>query len=333
MTLLTILAVVAISGLLSLLLTGVYRYWALTYHITSEPNERSLHSSSTPVGGGLAFVAVWFLGLLYLYLNGVVDQSLFFAMLCGLLLAAVSLLDDVVQVKPIIRLLVQFGVAVAAFYFLGGLRKPLTPGLEALSLPYITYPLAILGMVWFINLYNFMDGADGFASVEAITVSLVLFVFVGSTELLVLAAVVLGFLFWNRPKAKIFMGDVGSTQLGFILVVLGIHYHNTLDFSIFNWLMITSPFWFDATYTLYRRWRRGENLSKAHRKHAYQRFILAGNSHARLILMMLLLNLIIFLLILVYRQWLCLKIPVYLLTLSILYLLTRKIDSLYPFSR
>ena len=176
-----------------------------------------------------------------------------------------------------------------------------------------------------------MDGADGFASIEAIVISLVLFIFAGSWELLLLAASVLGFLYWNWPKAKIFMGDVGSTQLGFILVILGIHYHNTLDFSIFNWLMISSPFWFDATLTLFRRWKNGDNLSQAHRKHAYQRFILAGNSHLKLDIRLLELNLVILILVIFYRAIDMFKVPIFVLTILILYLITRWIDRKLPF--
>ena len=102
-------------------------------------------------------------------------------------------------------------------------------------------------MVWFINLFNFMDGVDGFASVEAIIICAVLFVFSWNFSTILLIVCITGFLCWNWPKAKIFMGDVGSTQLGFILVVFGIYFHNTYEFSILNWIMLASPFWFDAT--------------------------------------------------------------------------------------
>lgn len=324
-------ALIAISGIASLLLTAFIKKWAVRYNVVSEPSNRGLHSTVTPRGGGLAFVIVWYLGIFSLHLLGALDRNLFFALVSGVILGLVSFLDDIFAIKPILRLLVHFIVAIAAFYLLGGLRKPISLGIDILSSPYITYPLAVIGMVWFINLYNFMDGADGFASLEAIIVSVVLFIFTKSYELLLLVSVVLGFLYWNWPKAKIFMGDVGSTQLGFILVVLGIHYHNSLDFSIFNWLMITAPFWFDATLTLYRRWRNKEKLSQPHRKHAYQRFVRAGYSHLTLDIVLVGINLVIFLLILLYREWDFLKLPVYITSLFFLYFLTRKVDRLTPF--
>jgi Fuc2NAc and GlcNAc transferase len=316
----------------TILLTYLVKKLASRYRIVNEPSERGLHSTSTPRAGGLAIIIVWYIGITFFYIKGVIDDNLYPALMSGAILAVVGLVDDIVEVKPITRLIIQFIVAILAFYFLGGLRKPITFGIDILTVPFIVYPITIVGMVWFINLFNFMDGADGFASIEAILVGLVLYIFTGSLELLLLASSVLGFLYWNWPKAKIFMGDVGSTQIGFILVVLGIHYHNTLDFSIFNWMMITAPFWFDASLTLFRRWQNREQLSRPHRKHAYQRFILAGNSHEKLDIALIVVNVIIFLLILVYREWDLMKIPVYFITLVFLYSLVRRIDKLFPFN-
>jgi len=327
------IALLVLAGCLSaLMLTYFVKLFANRFKIVNEPSERGLHFASTPRGGGLAIIVVWYLGITFLYFKGIVGANLYFALMSGIVLAAVGLVDDIIGVKPVIRLFVQFIVAILAFYFLGGLREPITFGIDILTSPFIVYPIAIVGMVWFINLYNFMDGADGFASLETIVAGIVLYVFTGSLELLLLVSAALGFLYWNWPKAKIFMGDVGSTQIGFILVVLGIHYHNTLDFSIFNWMMITAPFWFDASLTLFRRWRNREQLSRPHRKHAYQRFVLAGNSHEKLDIALIVVNVIIFLLILVYREWDFMKIPVYFITLVFLYSLVRRIDKLFPFN-
>ena len=198
---------------------------------------------------------------------------------------------------------------------------------------YIVYPLAVIGMVWFINLFNFMDGVDGFASVQAIIISLVMFAFTGGIMNILLIACIAGFLYWNWPKAKIFMGDVGSTQLGFILVVLGIHFHNLLEFSILNWIMVASPFWFDATLTLFRRWRNGERLSEAHRKHAYQRIVQAGFTHRKVIYALILVNAINILLISIYREIKVLQIPLFILTLLFYYFLTRQVDKRVPFKK
>jgi Fuc2NAc and GlcNAc transferase len=187
-------------------------------------------------------------------------------------------------------------------------------------------------MVWFINLFNFMDGVDGFASVEAITICSVLFVFSWGMVNILLIVCIAGFLIWNWPKAKIFMGDVGSTQLGFILVLLGIYYHDRFEFSILNWIMLASPFWFDATLTLFRRWRNGEKLSEAHNKHVYQRIVRSGYSHEQVNYFLILLNFIIVIFIAIYRIEKTLQIPLFILTLLLYYYITKQVDKKMPFN-
>jgi UDP-N-acetylmuramyl pentapeptide phosphotransferase/UDP-N-acetylglucosamine-1-phosphate transferase len=306
--------------------------FALRRKLVSIPNERSLHVNPTPIGGGLAIVITWYIGITILFFSGVIERSLFFSLLSGVMLAVVSLIDDIKSLRPIIRLIVHFLTAILAFYFLEGLRPLIIPGFN-ISYNFLIYPLAIIGMVWFINLFNFMDGVDGFASVEVITIAAVLFVMSWNIITILLIVCVTGFLCWNWPKAKIFMGDVGSTQLGFILVVLGIYFHNIFEFSILNWIMLTSPFWFDATLTLFRRWRNKERISEAHRKHVYQRIVQAGFSHEKVNIFLISLNLIIITLIIIYREFKVLQVPIFALTLLLYYLITRAVDRKVPFNK
>lgn len=317
-------------GCVSFILTYFIRLYALKNRIVSVPNARSLHMVPTPHGGGLAIVISWYIGITILFFNGIIEKNLYYALLSGLILTIVSLIDDLVGLKASIRLCFHFITAIIAFIFLGGLRQLVIPGI-VFNYLFIVYPVAIIGMVWFINLFNFMDGVDGFASLEAITICLVLFFLSGGLINLLLLSCIAGFLFWNWPKAKIFMGDVGSTQLGFILVVLGIYFHNTFRFSILNWIMLTSPFWFDATLTLFRRWRNDEKLGEAHRKHAYQRIVQAGFSHLKVTIYLLLINTGVVIIILIYREIKFLQIPLFILTLVIFYLITRHIDKKIPF--
>lgn len=317
-------------GFCSFLLTFLIRRFALKNKIVSIPNERSLHVNPTPLGGGLAIVITWYIGITILFFSSIIDRSLYFALISGVLLTIVSLLDDLIGLKPSVRLFIHFITAIIAFILLGGLRQLIIPGIE-MKYMFMVYPFAIVGMVWFINLFNFMDGVDGFASLEAVTICLVLFILSGSIINILLIACISGFLFWNWPKAKIFMGDVGSTQLGFILVVLGIYFHNTYQVSILNWIMLSSPFWFDATLTLYRRWRNGEKLSEAHRKHAYQRIVQAGFSHLKVNLFLLLINVFVVVMILIYREIKFLQIPLFVLTLSFFYFITKRVDRRVPF--
>jgi UDP-N-acetylmuramyl pentapeptide phosphotransferase/UDP-N-acetylglucosamine-1-phosphate transferase len=298
--------------------------------MVSMPNERSLHVIPTPVGGGLAIVFTWFFGITILFYYNIIERNLYYAFLSGVILAIVSFIDDLIGLKPGIRLFFHFVTAIIAFMFLGGIRQLIIPGIE-FNYNFIIYPLAVIGIVWFINLFNFMDGVDGFASLEGVTICLVIFILSGNVTNLLLIACLSGFLFWNWPKAKIFMGDVGSTQVGFILVISGVYFHNTFQFSILNWIMLSSPFWFDATLTLFRRWRNGEKLGEAHKKHAYQRIVQAGFSHLQVNLYLLIINAIIVIIILIYREIKFLQLPLFVLTLVFFYLITRRIDRKVPF--
>jgi Fuc2NAc and GlcNAc transferase len=306
--------------------------WAIRNKLTVVPNQRSLHDIPVPKGGGIAITLTWYTGISILYFSGIIERNLYFALLSGILLALVSLIDDIKDLKPIIRLIVHFLTAITAFYFLHGLRPLIIPQLD-FNYNFLVYPLAIVGMVWYINLFNFMDGVDGFASIEVLTVAAVLFVMSWNLIAIVLMVCVGGFLCWNWPKARIFMGDVGSTQLGFILVVLGIYFHNTFEFSILNWIMLTSPFWFDATLTLFRRWKNREKLSEAHCKHAYQRLVQSGFSHEKVNFYLISLNLLIIALIIIYREIKSLQIPIFSLSLLLFYTITKAIDKRVPFRK
>lgn len=317
-------------GILSFVLTYLVRYFSIKHSIVDLPNERSLHDVPTPRVGGLAIVITWYLGISILFWFNAIDRNLYFALMSGVLLAIISLIDDVIEIKVWIRLCIHFITAFIAFSLLGNLRPLIIPSLE-INYPLLIYPFAIIGMVWFINLFNFMDGVDGFASIEAVIISVVMFIYSGNVVNAILVACIAGFLFWNLPKAKIFMGDIGSTQLGFILVVLGIYFHNHYQFSILNWVMLSSPFWFDATLTLYRRWRNGEKLSKAHRKHAYQRIVQAGYSHGKVDLFLILINAVIILMIILYRKLVITQVPIYFLCLIFLYIIIKLVDRKFPF--
>jgi UDP-N-acetylmuramyl pentapeptide phosphotransferase/UDP-N-acetylglucosamine-1-phosphate transferase len=324
--------IIFVLGLVSFILTYLIMRYAVRNKMTVMPNERSLHDLPTPKGGGVAIVLTWYVGITILYFTGIIERNLFLALISGIFLAVVSLVDDIKDIKPVIRLAVQFMTAILAFYFLNGLRPLVMPEIN-FNYNFIVYPIAVIGMVWFINLFNFMDGVDGFASIEAIIICAVFFVFTWGLVSVLLIACITGFLYWNWPRASIFMGDTGSTQLGFILVVLGIYYHNNFEFSILNWIMLTSPFWFDATLTLFRRWRNKEKLSEAHRKHVYQRIVQSGSSHQKVNFLLLLINIFIVILIILYREIKVLQIPLFIITLTAFYILTRMVDKKVPFTK
>ena len=257
------------------------------------PNERSSHVTPTPRGGGLAIAVSWFAGISYINFTGNMDVNLYYALLSGILISGISFLDDIYTLKSLPRMIIHAISTLIALYFIGGL-KLIDFGFFTIENTIILTILAFIGIIWFINLFNFIDGIDGHSSSGTLFIALALFFFVKDTVLLILAAAVLGFLPWNWQKAKIFMGDIGSTLLGFTMAVLLIYYNNHEQFSIINGLIITAVFWFDATFTLIKRFLNKENIGQAHRKHAYQRIVQFGFSHQKTVLIVALLNLILF---------------------------------------
>ena len=276
--------------LISFLLTWVVKYIAIKKSIIDIPNDRSSHATPTPRGGGLAVVAAFFIGLTYCFFIGQIDKSLFYALLSGIPLTLIGLADDIVSLKPGVRFLVQFICAGLALFFLGGLQF-LQLGACNLKIIWLFTPVAFIAIIWSINLFNFLDGIDGYIGSEIIFLGLGIFLLTGDNIGILLATSVGGFLIWNWPKAKIFMGDVGSTFLGFAIAIIAIHHQNTHVASMSVWLILTSVFWFDATLTIFRRTNNKEKLSQAHKKHAFQRIVQAGWSHQSVVFGAFLLNL------------------------------------------
>jgi Fuc2NAc and GlcNAc transferase len=261
--------------------------------LVASVNERSSHTTPTPHGGGIALCLTWFIGLVYLYFIGEIEPSLFYALLFGAIISIVSFFDDIYELSPKLRLIIQATVAIGGLYFLGGFET-FTFGIFDISNPILTNVFAFFMIIWFINLYNFLDGINGYAGSEAVFLALAGFVLFGGNHFLVLAVAVLGFLYWNWNKAKIFMGDVGSTLLGYNIAIFTIYYANQEATNFWVWIILFALFWFDATLTLIRRKLNKEKLSQAHKKHAYQRLTQAGWSHFKVTNYSIGINLILF---------------------------------------
>lgn len=263
---------------MSWMLTGFLRRYALAKNLIDIPNERSSHSVPTPRGGGVAIVTS-FLTILPI-LNGL---DLLSASVClalggaGCAVAVTGFLDDHGHIAARWRLLVHFGSAAWGLYWLGGF-PPLTVLGYWLDLGWLGYICAAVYVVWLLNLYNFMDGIDGLAGIEAITVCcsgalMVWLVAPDSTAWMLpvlLATAVFGFLVWNFPPARIFMGDAGSGFLGIMLALLSVQASWVEPQLLWVWLILLGVFIVDATVTLCRRVLRGEKFYEAHRSHAYQ---------------------------------------------------------------
>lgn len=262
----------------SLLLTGLLRRYALARSVLDIPNERSSHTIPTPRGGGVAIVLSFLAALAVLAFSGRLDRAVFLALFGGGgLVALIGFLDDHGHIAARWRLLAHFCAAGWALFWLGGFPALSLFG-QTFALGWAGHALAAVGLVWLLNLYNFMDGIDGIAGVEAVTVCLGAILLFGVTSssqegwslpLLLLAAVA-GFLAWNFPPAKIFMGDAGSGFLGLVLGILALQAATVSAELFFGWIILLGVFIIDATVTLLRRVLRGERFYEAHRSHAYQ---------------------------------------------------------------
>lgn len=269
--------VAPLATLLAAVLTGALRHYALARSLMDIPNERSSHSVATPRGGGVAIVLTFLVALPLLGYLGLLPWSSVWATFgAGALVAAIGFADDHGHIPARWRLVAHFTGAVWVLVWLGGLPEHVLPGLPG-QYGWLLSVVAVFGLVWLLNLYNFMDGIDGIASVEAIAVCLggaLLYYLVGATQAmaapLVLAATVLGFLLWNFPPARIFMGDAGSGFLGIVLGALALQasWHDAKLLPA--WLILLGVFIVDASWTLARRLLRGEKIYLAHRSHAYQ---------------------------------------------------------------
>lgn len=273
-----LLGLLAVAGLaLSWALTGWARRHALATDLMDRPNARSSHSVPTPRGGGVAIVASFLLLTFGLGLARLIEPGLASAVVgAGALVAVLGYADDRRPLPARWRFL---GHVLAAAWVVAWFA-PVPPlplfGLR-IELGWAGPVLCLLFLVWMVNLFNFMDGIDGIASIEAITVCIggaLLWWLRGHADgaglALLFAACVGGFLVWNFPPARIFMGDAGSGFLGLVVGLLALWSGHTAPELFLSWLILVGCFMVDTTTTLLRRVKRGEKFYEAHRSHAYQ---------------------------------------------------------------
>ena len=283
--------------LLSLVLTAVVRRYALAKNIIDSPNHRSSHVVPTPRGGGVAFIIV-FLGFIpCLAYFGCVHLPVEMALVgAGFIVAALGFFDDHGHIPARFRIVGHFIAALFVLYCLGGMPSVSLLGWVVPAGLFLN-GLAVIYLVWLLNLYNFMDGIDGLAAVEAISVCLggvVLYGLNGDLTLiwlpLFLASAVAGFLWWNFPPARIFMGDAGSGFLGLVLGVLSLQAAGIQSQLFWGWLILLGVFIVDATLTLLSRLVQGLKVYEAHCDHAYQHAVRRVGCHGWVTSRVLLIN-------------------------------------------
>lgn len=268
-------------------LTWWFRRYALSRQLLDIPNDRSSHSVATPRGGGIAIATAAVLALLVAAACNLLNWTVVCGMAVGgAVVAGIGFVEDHRELARRWRLLAHAAAAAWMLAWLGG-APPLAVFGVVIDMGWPGHALAALYVVWLINLTNFMDGIDGIAATETITVCLGglllhLVVLPGQHEWLsplLLAAATLGFLMWNWPPAKIFMGDAGSGFLGFMLAALSLRAAWLQPSLFWGWTILIGIFVVDATVTILHRVFRAERFYEAHRSHAYQHAALRCNAH------------------------------------------------------
>lgn len=284
--------------LAAVILTGLFLKIARQMHFLDLPVARSSHSRPTPVGGGISIVLLFLLSTSYFYLQGLIPLMQFLAILGTGIVATVGFVDDLLPLDVQWRVPPQVLAALWVVWCLGDI-PPIQVGSWQLANPWFIKGLSVLGLLWLLNLYNFMDGIDGLAGSELVFVTLVslsLVITSGDQVVTVLCGTLLaaaaGFLLWNWPPAKIFMGDVGSGFAGFCLGVIALISMQSGSLSLWTWVILLAVFIVDATVTLLRRYWRGEKWWEGHATHAYQHAARRYKSHVRVTITVMVINLV-----------------------------------------
>ena len=281
------IAIFAVVVIVGVTLTLFIRKSALKTNRLDVPNERSSHTSPTPRGAGLAVVVAFLLGLIALLVDNTISDEVFLTIaIPGLVVAIIGWLDDrghLTSAKW--RLVGHFACASLAVWLVGGLPElPLAN--STIDFGLVGDIAAVIYLVWMLNLFNFMDGIDLITGVQTVTTSVgVAMLLLISTEsdlwkiFAVLAASIVGFLFFNLPPAKIFLGDVGSGFIGFTTAVISLVVAEDEPLVAWAMIILLGVFVTDATITLLRRLLSREHVYVAHRTHAYQHLSKKLNRH------------------------------------------------------
>lgn len=272
--------------------------YAKWFHLVAVADERSSHQGDIATGGGLA-IAIVFLVVTWLgFKNNFISFDLFIALIGGgLILAIIGFWDDIKPLPIRFRIAAHTLAALWAIYWLGGLPS-IVLGNWQLSFGHLSPVVTFLAVVWLVNLYNFMDGIDGLAGTQAITIALsATFIALLNHQLhqvwlyAALAAIVTGFLYWNWPRARIFMGDVGSGFLGYVFAILMLNSSQECIQSFWVFTILFSVFLVDASLTLFRRIVMGEPFYQPHCTHSYQILAQYWQSHRKVTVLVLCINL------------------------------------------
>ena len=277
-------------------LTVIFEKLGHTSYLLDHPIKRSAHSHPIPSGGGAVVAIVFLVVATSLFLNDRIPVNEYHALMGGSLIAVLGFADDVSSLSLWARLPTQLFAAFWVIYSLGGVPS-IDFAFFRLSNPGVLILLGVLALIWLLNLYNFMDGADALAGTELIFVtsmSLAFAIIAEDTLIALISAILIasvsGFLIWNWPPAKIFMGDVGSSFIGFVLGVLALISMHNESMTVWTWFILLGVFVVDSTWTLAVRVAIGKNWYEGHSSHAYQIARRKWGSHESVIFAVLVIN-------------------------------------------
>ena len=297
----TITIVTLLVSVFACSLVGNFYYprLALRLHIHAVPNYRSLHPRVVPRGAGIVIAAVSLAAVLVGYWLGLIQfPHLLIFLVGGVVVVLVGFADDKFELPALSRLLVQFAAATWILYWYGGMPS-LGFGAVNVELGWVGNIVTVLAMVWFFNLFNFMDGIDGMATSGALYVTgaatLILHVN-NDDELALLSALICtataGFVYFNWPPAKVFLGDAGSSFFSYIIAALIFGSLWSDGMSLWTWLILLGYFVVDTTVTMLVRVITVKKWYRAHRSHAYQNLARIWGNHLRMVRLVLLIELL-----------------------------------------
>ena len=285
-----------VALILSTLFIKIYILLARKLKFFSTPHQGGVRQDIIPTSGGISFGLVYLVMILILNLFHELPQVYLLSIIIGSSLMLITgFIDDIYSLSSIIRLIIQL-IFVILVFFLFGTQNSFQNNIHY----FLVFPTIIIGSIWIINTFNFIDGADGLVSTNS-----AIFSFVGgiyllltndlvlASSLFILSAVNIGFLFFNWSPARIFMGDSGSLLLGSLFVIFTIGSYSQNSNLYWTWLTLLSIFYAETTVTLFVRiWRKENVFSVHHSLHAYQQIIINSGIHSRPALISILINLL-----------------------------------------
>jgi Fuc2NAc and GlcNAc transferase len=273
---------------------ALYRQLARRFGIVAHPNERSLHEGAIPRGGGVVVVLVFLAGMVALFAAGELPQRWYVALVGGgAIVGLVGFIDDVTELSTRARVVTHFVAALWATSWVGG-DFEITLGATTIDLSWPGYGVTVLAVMWMINLFNFMDGIDGMETSGVVWFSIAALAILEwqggsplSVPLALLALASAGFLVFNWPPARLFLGDAGSGFYGYAFSVFVLVTVASGKMSVWTWVILLGYFIGDTTTTLAIRLRRVKKWWGTHRSHAYQNLARVWRNHRRVTLLVL----------------------------------------------